>query len=182
MSELLLLAASMRKNSCNKKLIHLVQQQLSDNEHYTGRISDFSKLNGPLYNADIEETTGIPENINFFAQDLQQSSGCIIASPEYNYSIPGPLKNLIDWVSRLKPVPFAQKPILLLSASPSLTGGARGLLAIEVTLLACGACVFPQTFSLSNAYEAFDEGGDLKDKKLSSDLNQCLSAFLNKLN
>jgi NAD(P)H-dependent FMN reductase len=171
----------MRKDSCNKKLMQVIYKQLSTDNHYTCHMPDFSEFNGPLYNGDIEESTGIPSNIDNFVQDLKQSSGLIIASPEYNYSTPGTLKNLIDWVSRVKPMPFARKPVLLVSASPALAGGARGLLATEVTLLACGACVFPRTFSLSNAYEAFDEAGRLNDEKLSDDLNKCLAAFLKTL-
>jgi NAD(P)H-dependent FMN reductase len=164
MSKILLLAASLRGDSCNRKLIHVADQVLKP-INCDAQVLNFSDFNAPLYNGDIEESTGVPSNINHFAQILQSAKGLIIASPEYNYSTPAPLKNLIDWTSRIKPMPLAKKPILLLSASPSLVGGSRGLLATEVTLLACGAYVFPRTFSLSNAYDAFDEQLSLKDEK-----------------
>jgi NAD(P)H-dependent FMN reductase len=182
MPKVLLLAASMRRDSCNKKLIHVVEQQLSANAICEFQLLNFADFSAPLYNGDVEESNGIPENIDRFVQALKQASGLIIASPEYNYSIPGTLKNLIDWVSRVKPMPFARKPILLLSASPSLAGGSRGLLATEVTLLACGAFVFPRTFSLSNAYDAFDENMHLKDQKLLDSLVKCLVTFVKTLN
>ena len=67
-------------------------------------------------------TPGIPEGAKAFCRSLKESDACIIASPEYNASLPGYLKNSIDWVSRFRPQPFNGKQAFLLSASPAMGG------------------------------------------------------------
>src|SRR5215467_10509726 len=79
----------------------------------------------PLYNADVQNEQGFPAEVNAFADAIRASDGLIIVSPEYNYSIPGVLKNMVDWVSRLQNQPFAFKPIALQSASQGPLGGPR---------------------------------------------------------
>src|SRR5262249_10872008 len=71
----------------------------------------------PLYNVDVQKEQGFPAEVNAFADAIRAADGLIFVSPEYNYSIPGVLKNMVDWVSRLQNQPFAFKPIALLSAS-----------------------------------------------------------------
>ena len=81
----------------------------------------------------------------------------MIASPEYNASMPGVLKNAIDWTSRHRPQPFHARHALLLSASPSMLGGNRSLWALRVPLEHLGTRVYPDMFSLAQAHTAFDE-------------------------
>jgi chromate reductase len=102
----------------------------------------------------------------------------VISSTEYNYSTPGTLKNLIDWVSRLNPTPWKDCPILLMSASPALVGGNRGLWHTRVPLECCGGFILPNMFSLASAYTAFDEKGKLKDAELQKRLQQNISQFI----
>src|SRR4051794_9960723 len=71
----------------------------------------------PFYNADIQHSTGFPAEVNTFADAIRDADGVIIVSPEYNWTIPGALKNAIDWVSRMKEQPFKDKPVALQSAS-----------------------------------------------------------------
>lgn len=78
----------------------------------------------PFYDADVQ-AEGFPESVTALANAIHAADGVIIVTPEYNYSIPGVLKNAIDWVSRLKEQPFAHKPVLLQSASVGVFGGAR---------------------------------------------------------
>ncbi|MGH7118413.1 MAG: NADPH-dependent FMN reductase [Acetobacteraceae bacterium] len=78
----------------------------------------------PLYNADVQ-AEGFPAPVMALAGAIAAADGVIIVTPEYNYSIPGVLKNAIDWVSRLSPQPFAGKPVALASASQGALGGAR---------------------------------------------------------
>ena len=78
----------------------------------------------PLYNADLQTESGFPAPVNALADAIRAADGVIIVTPEYNFSIPGGLKNAIDWVSRLPNQPFAGKPIALQSASPGPLGGA----------------------------------------------------------
>ena len=113
----------------------------------------------PLYDGDLEKAQGIPAGAQELQRRLLASDAFIISSPEYNGSMPGTIKNLIDWVSRFRPQPFDTRHGLLLSASPSLAGGNRGLWALRMPLEHLGARVFPDMFSLAMAHKAFAGGG-----------------------
>lgn len=175
--EFLMFAASLRKDSCNKKLIN-VAAQIIEGQKLKIDLADFAEFQAPIYNADDEVSTGIPDGITHFVSRLQRTTALIISSPEYNFSTPGTLKNLIDWVSRVPSNPFKNQPILLMSASPSLVGGNRGLWHTRVPLEYLGAHVYPEMFSLSSAYTAFTDDGQLKDQKLYERLQHNISAFV----
>jgi chromate reductase, NAD(P)H dehydrogenase (quinone) len=78
----------------------------------------------PHYNADIQEG-GFPPAVIEMADRIRESDGVIIVTPEYNYSMPGVLKNALDWLSRVSPAPFAGKPVAFQTSSPGVLGGAR---------------------------------------------------------
>jgi len=178
MTKILLMAASQRKESCNKKLINLIAR-LSIQQKIEVTKLDFADFLEPLYNGDIEDKQGLPEAAQAFITQLKNNNGLIISSPEYNFSTPGTLKNLIDWVSRAKPMPWAKYPIMLCSASPSMVGGNRGLLHTAAVLqFCCNAHVFPPMFSLANAYEVFTNDDSLKDKELESRLAKNVTGFI----
>lgn len=178
MAKILLLAASVRKDSCNKKLINFIAKSSIANNFEIEQL-DFADFLVPLYDGDLEEKKGLPQAAQNFIIKLNEARGLIIASPEYNFSTPGTLKNLIDWVSRAKPMPWAKYPIMLCSASPSLVGGNRGLLHTAVVLqCCCNAYVFPQMFSLADAYAAFSADGMLKDDELAGRLERNLIGFI----
>lgn len=79
----------------------------------------------PLYDADVQQEEGFPADIEAIAEHIRQADGVIIVTPEYNYSVPGGLKNAIDWISRLPNQPLAGKPILIQTSSMGPVGGAR---------------------------------------------------------
>jgi chromate reductase, NAD(P)H dehydrogenase (quinone) len=79
----------------------------------------------PIYNHDIQDASGFPGEAVAWADAIRHADGAIIVSPEYNWSIPGGLKNAIDWVSRMKDVPFKEKPVALQSCAGGQLGGAR---------------------------------------------------------
>ncbi len=172
-----LMAASLRAESVNKKLTNLCHKILSSTHQVD--YANMSEFDAPLYNMDIQNGPGIPASINDFAKRIKQAQKIIISSPEYNFSTPGVLKNLIDWVSRIEPMPWKNVEILLMSASPGMVGGNRGLWHTRVPLEACGSFVYPEMFSLADAYTAFDQDGNLVDKKLQSRLEQLLNDFIN---
>ncbi len=103
----------------------------------------------------------------------------IISSPEYNASMPGHLKNVIDWVSRFRPQPFNERHALLMSASPSMVGGNRGLWSLRIPLEHLGARVFPDMFSLATAHKALTAAGDLNDGTMAKRFEDNLIAFMN---
>nr|WP_294513097.1 NADPH-dependent FMN reductase [uncultured Rhodopila sp.] len=78
----------------------------------------------PLYNADLQ-AGGFPAAVLAMAETIAKADGVIIVTPEYNYSVPGALKNALDWLSRLPAPPLAAKPVAIQSGSPGLIGGAR---------------------------------------------------------
>src|SRR3712207_4467022 len=92
--------------------------------------------------------------------------------------MPGALKNAIDWVSRYRPQPFHARHGLLLSASPSMVGGNRGLWALRVPLEHLGARVFPDMFSLAQAHQALDAQGRIINPQLSARFEQTITAFM----
>jgi chromate reductase len=107
-----------------------------------GSIGDF-----PIYSGDVE-AEGIPAPVAAMGEAIAKADGVIVVTPEYNYSIPGGLKNAIDWLSRLKPNPFLDKPVALESASPGMLGGARAQYHLRQTFVMLEACVFnkPEVF------------------------------------
>ncbi|MBU0744650.1 MAG: NAD(P)H-dependent oxidoreductase [Gammaproteobacteria bacterium] len=178
MAKILLMAASLRQDSCNKKLINLVAK-LGIEQKIEIEQLDFADFIAPLYSGDIEEKNGLPEMVQTFIAKLKDADGLVIASPEYNFSTPGTLKNLLDWVSRARPMPWVKYPVMLCSASPALAGGSRGLLHTVATLqCACNAYIYPPMFSLGNAYEAFTSDGSLQDKELEKRLGKNILGFV----
>jgi chromate reductase len=112
----------------------------------------------PIYNADNQSSSGIPAEVETWANAIRAADGVIIVTPEYNWSIPGGLKNAIDWASRLKEVPFKDKPVALQSCSGGLLGGARMQYHLRMTLIQVDAIMFgkPEVFVNFSA-KKFDE-------------------------
>lgn len=174
--KVLVFAASLRAESLNRKLAELAARHA---EQY-GAIVDRASMRDfdvPLYDGDAETAGGIPRGAQELRQRILDSDAFILASPEYNASMPGAIKNLIDWVSRFRPQPFDGRHGLLLSASPSLAGGNRGLWALRMPLEHLGTRVFPDMFSLSMAHKAF-AGDELADAALTARFEKTLQAFL----
>lgn len=84
----------------------------------------------PLYDADVQQEEGFPADIEAIAEHIRQADGVIIVTPEYNYSVPGGLKNAIDWISRLPNQPLAGKPVLIQTSS-------MGRLAVRAASIIC---------------------------------------------
>jgi NAD(P)H-dependent FMN reductase len=170
-------AAALRRDSLNRKLVRLAAAA-AERDGATIDLADFHEFDMPIYDGDVEAASGLPAGATLLRERFLGADAFMIASPEYNFSIPGPLKNAIDWASRAQPYPWAAKPGLLMSASPSLVGGNRGLWALRVPLEATGACLHPDMFSLPTAHQAFDESGALKDAKMAGRLEKTVAAFL----
>ncbi|MFS8039188.1 NADPH-dependent FMN reductase [Xanthobacter sp. AM11] len=94
----------------------------------------------PIYDGDIE-TAGFPGQVSSVGEQVKAADALVIVTAEYNYSIPGGLKNALDWLSRLKDRPLKGKPTLIMSASPSTMGGARAQYHLRQVLVAVDAHV-----------------------------------------
>jgi chromate reductase, NAD(P)H dehydrogenase (quinone) len=172
----LVFGAALRTESLNQKLAALAARVARD----FGANVDLALMRDfdvPLYNGDTETPQGIPTGAKTFRDRLLASDAFIVSSPEYNASMPGTIKNLIDWTSRFRPQPFDGKHGLLMSASPSLAGGNRGLWALRVPLEHLGARVFPDMFSLAMAHKSLD-GDGIADAALRSRFEKNVHAFL----
>jgi NAD(P)H-dependent FMN reductase len=172
----LVLAASFHTESPNRKLAG-VAARMAQQAGASMEVATLQDFEVPLDDGETEETRGIPARAEELGRRLTASDALILVSPESNASMPGGITNLIDWTSRIKPQPFEGRHALLLSASVGAGGGIRGLWALRVPLEHLGVRVFPETFSLGAAHEAFGEG-DIADPALRSRLDKTVRDFL----
>jgi len=170
-------AAALRRESSNRKLIRLAAAA-AERTGVTVDLADFREFDMPLYDGDLEASAGPPAGAQKLRDRFLAAEAFMIASPEYNFSIPGTLKNAIDWVSRITPAAWRGKPGMLLSASPSLVGGNRGLWALRIPLEATGAHLYPEMFSLASADTAFDTVGALTEARMAARLDKSVTAFV----
>jgi NAD(P)H-dependent FMN reductase len=174
----LIFSASLRTDSLNTKLATLATSIIEKN----GGAVDFANMREfdcPSYNGDVEQAMTTVSGAEEFRKRLAANDAFIIACPEYNASMPGLLKNAIDWVSRFRPQPFNERQALLMSASPSMVGGNRSLWSLRIPLEHLGARVFPDMFSLAMAHQAFNADGTLTNTTLAKRFEENIVAFMN---
>jgi chromate reductase, NAD(P)H dehydrogenase (quinone) len=133
----------------------------------------------PLYNFDIQEATGFPPEVNAWADAIRRADGLIIVSPEYNWSIPGGLKNAIDWVSRMKDQPFKDKPVALQSAAGGILGGSRMQYHLRQSLTSIDALLFgrPEVIVTFAAQKFHEKTVELMDQTAIDMIKLQLSGF-----
>lgn len=172
----LVFGASLREASLNARLASLAARVAEERGATVDR-ARMAEFDCPSYDGDREQREGIPAGAQELHRRLKEADAFVIASPEYNASIPGVLKNAIDWVSRARPQPFNERHALLLSASPSMVGGNRGLWSLRVPLEHLGARVYPDMFSLAQAHNALDDTG-IADERLRGRFEDTIANFL----
>ncbi|WP_372028395.1 NADPH-dependent FMN reductase [Pseudomonas kurunegalensis] len=134
----------------------------------------------PHYDADLQ-ADGFPEQVVAMAKAISEANALVIVTPEYNYSIPGVLKNAFDWLSRLPVNPFAGKPIAIQTASPGMIGGARAQYHLRQMLVYLDANVLnkPEVF-IGLAGEKIDaEQGIITDSSTREHIAKQLLALHN---
>ena len=175
--KLLLFAGALRSDSCNKKFAREALR-LAQALGAGGEFIDLKDYPMPVYDGDIETASGIPAGTAALGRKILAADALVISTPEYNGSIPGVLKNVIDWLSREKTVSLTGKHLLLLAASPGRMGGVRSLWHSRQPFEVLGVHVYPGMMGLSDAYNAFDAQGRLKDAKTAEQLKQTLAQFI----
>lgn len=186
--KILVFAGSTRKESFNKKIAKIAMQGAIDAGVQTDYI-DLKDFDMPLYDGDLENEKGLPENAKRLKKLFIEYDAFLIANPEYNSAISGVLKNAIDWVSRQETpqeeslIAFKNKYALIISASISAWGGIRSLAVTRNILENIGVTVLAQTKSLPKAHEAFDAQGKLDERTTNGfkETGAALAQFLLKL-
>jgi chromate reductase, NAD(P)H dehydrogenase (quinone) len=172
----LVICGSLRKSSYNAALSRLAPK-LAPPGMAIAPSPPIGEL--PLYNFDIQSSAGFPAAANELAAAMRAADGILICSPEYNWSIPAPLKNAIDWVSRMKDQPFAGKPIAVQSAATGLLGGSRMQYHLRQSLTSLDVHWFgrPEVI-VTFAAQKFDEKTlELKDQPTIDMIKQQLAGF-----
>ena len=161
--DVLVICGSLRKGSYNAALARTLPA-LAPGGMKLRDAPSFASF--PLYDFDIQNESGFPQEVNAWADAIRRADGLIIVSPEYNWSIPGGLKNAIDWVSRMKDQPFKDKPVALQSAAGGILGGSRMQYHLRQSLTSIDALLFgrPEVI-VTFAAQKFDEKTlELKDQ------------------
>jgi chromate reductase, NAD(P)H dehydrogenase (quinone) len=173
-TKLIGISGSLRQGSYNAALLRAAAKLMPEGAELTvGTIKGI-----PLYDADQESAEGIPAPVAALKDALAAADGLLLVTPEYNNSIPGVLKNAIDWLSRTKPQPFKDKPVALVSASAGPVGGARHQYELRKVLGCLEAHVLtrPEIF-IGSCQEKFDLQGHLIDPKALSLMSEQMRAF-----
>lgn len=166
---LLFFAGSARTESVNKKLAKL-GAKIAEDADIQATFVDLRDFPMPLYDGDLEQAEGAPENAVKLRSVIADHDGVFIASPEYNSSLSPLLKNTLDWLSRI-PIPekgpvFKGKAVALGAATAGASGGVRSMLAVRQVLSSgIGAIVIPEQMMLPGSDNAFDENGNLIDAR-----------------
>lgn len=158
--KILAISGALRKGSTNTALLQTVKKLAPD-----GMEIEIVTLHGiPLYDGDLEAEKGIPESVLKLKERIRAADAVIIATPEYNFSIPGVLKNATDWLSR-DGNPFKWKRVGVMGASGGPIGTARSQYHLRQNLQALEAIVMPKPeVFVTNSASKFDAKGDLTDE------------------
>jgi chromate reductase len=174
--DVLVICGSLRKGSYNAALARTLPG-LAPAGIKLRSAPSFEKL--PIYNFDLQQSGGFPAEATAWADAVRSADGVVVVSPEYNWSIPGGLKNAIDWASRMKEQPFKDKPVALQSAAGGILGGSRMQYHLRQSLLSIDAILFgkPEVI-VTFAAQKFDEKTlELKDQTAIDLIKQQLAGF-----
>jgi len=167
------ISGSLRKDSYNTRLLHAVQELLPENT----RLELISIEDVPLYNGDLDLPIAQqrPEPAERFRDAIRKVQGLVICSPEYNHSIPGVMKNAIDWASRGDDSPIIGKPVALMGATPGGWGTVLMQQAFLVVFQTLQMPLVPKPEILvSKAKEKFDAEGKFTDEKMKEQIRKKL--------
>ena len=170
------ICGSLRKASYNRMVMNalpgLAPEGMSIKE--APPFADF-----PLYNVDFQEANGVPASVQKLAEAVRAADGVVFTTPEYNFSIPGGLKNAIDWLSRVPNQPFSGKAVAIQSATNGPLGGGRMQYDLRRSMIFLDAVTFgrPEIF-IGNVSTRIDAAtGEITDKQTVEFIRQQLAAF-----
>ncbi|WP_260602458.1 NADPH-dependent FMN reductase [Variovorax sp. MHTC-1] len=167
------LCGSLRADSVNRMALNLAASLMPDGM----RMEAVEWREIPPFDGDVL-AKGLPPAVLALRERIRRADGVLIATPEYNFSIPGVFKNVLDWVSRGEDQPFANKPVAILSASPGPVGGARVQYDLRRVMLFMNAMVLakPEVF-IGGAGAKFDAAGQCTDETTRKFVGDQMRAF-----
>ena len=166
------MSGSLRRGSYNTSLLHAAMELAPEGMSIKPVAIDL-----PLYNDDIREQ-GYPESVTELRSRIAEADAVLIATPEYNYSVPGVLKNAIDWASRPPDQPFEKKPVAIMGASPGRIGTARAQYHLRQSFVFLDAAVLNKPeIMVGSAHAVFDDNGRLTDDTTREYVTRLLEAL-----
>lgn len=171
MCYLLGLSGSLRKDATNTKLMHAAAASF-------GGPFEQGNIRLPLYDGDLEDAKGIPSNVQTLADQIAGARAVVISTPEYNKGIPGGLKNALDWVSRTKGAPWADKPVAIMSATAGRAGGERTQFNLRLLMVPFRTRIIqgPELL-LAQSSDQFNDDGTLKSELYQKTLDDLMGAL-----
>lgn len=164
------ISGSLRRRSYNSTLLRAALSELPDDVSY-GEWHDLAEI--PAYNEDIAT---LPPSVAALTEALADADAVLFATPEYNSSVPGALKNALDWVSRpFLENPLRGKPVAVVGASQGVFGAVWAQAELRKILRTLGAEIDERELVVAHAHSAFDEDGTLRDEDLASRLRAIVS-------
>jgi chromate reductase len=171
MVRLLGISGSLRAGSYNSMLVREAARVFAPDAF------DFADLRLPLYDGDLE-AQGIPASVMTLCDQIWAADAVVISTPEYNKNPSGVLKNALDWVSRVRPIPLIGKPVAVLSAAAGIAGGQRAMAGLYLMLLPFKVRLVTEAeVNVGNAESRFDGDGRLADERLSGALERQMQAL-----
>lgn len=171
------ISGSLRAQSFNTAALNAAKELLGEDDlaNVELEIADISSI--PVFNQDAMATP--PASVKILAQQIMEADAILFSTPEYNYSLPGGLKNAIDWVSRQNPQPFSDKPAAIMSASMGFLGGARVQYDLRKIMVFLNVHFINQPeVMIAQAHTRFDEKGSLTDDATRQIIKKQLSALV----
>lgn len=169
------IAGSLRKGSLNRALLRAVAELVPEEVDF--EILDLASI--PLYDADLDEDARRPEPVQRLKEAIAGADGLVLATPEYNFGVPGVLKNALDWASRpAYRSPMTGRPVALMGAAPGASGTMRAQEQLKLSLMAMASAVFPHRgVAITRARERFDDELHLVDEATRDYLRSYLHDF-----
>ncbi|MBL1279848.1 MAG: NAD(P)H-dependent oxidoreductase [Fluviicola sp.] len=172
MKKIIALGGSNSEKSINKRLAVYTANKIENSEVIVFDLNDFDL---PLYGIDFENENGIPKDAQRLIDTVTSSDGVVLSLAEHNGSYSAAFKNAMDWMSRINPKLWGEKPMLLMATSPGGRGGQTVLNFAASSFPHLGANVIA-TFSLPSFNDNFSENG-IKDEELNNTLNEKIALF-----
>ncbi|GHG94526.1 NAD(P)H-dependent oxidoreductase [Comamonas sp. JC664] len=176
---ILAISGSLRTGSFNRKLLDIAAAHARSLGADVD-VVDLKTLDLPIYDGDVE-AKALPASVEALRERLGKAQGLLIASPEYNASIPGGLKNAIDWVSRPPGGLFKEKWVAMMGATPGVFGTARMQPHLRQVMSSVGAYVLPSQVHMARVSDAFTPDGKLKDEARQKEVEALAAALVSKL-